>query len=733
MYSAVKARGMSNASLSGSREERMGAEPNLRALRQAPFRGLRFGPFELDTGSAELWKSGARVKLQLQPFRVLALLASQPGRLLTREEIQREVWSDGTYVDFEQALNFCIRQIRAALGDQATTPRYIETLPRRGYRFIGEVEVIEPPPAADATPAEGTPPPPPAAEIPTVRLFPRLAPVAARSWLETVSRRLAPWVAGLALGLIVATTIAWLRTGTQAPAFHRLTFGRGSLGAARFAPSGEVIYSAAFEGRPLAVFAVREEQLDPRPIADAGPWLVGVSAAGEVAFLGEGKPGTGATLTRVPLAGGPAKEVLADVRAADWAAERDAFVVVRGSGALRRIEYPIGTVLCEALRPTHVRLSPQRDRVAFLEHPMRGDDRGDVVVVDRKGVRTTLSADWASAQGLAWSPDGREVWFTASKAGADNALHAVTLDRRLRMVTPALGRLILHDIAPDGRVLVERTTFRQETYFRSQGEEGERDLSWLDLSRLIQLTPDGRRILFVESGEGGGPEYTTYLRRTDGSVPVRIGHGSPTALSPDGAWVLTVPVLARDRLQLVPTGAGEVRIIQDPGIIDYEWAGFLPGGREIVFAGRERGQETRMYVRPIGSGPARAFTPPGVAVWLNTLSPDGSALAAPCGERWCLYPLGGGEPRPIAGTEGRSVIGWGGDDTLYLREPQRLPARLLRLHLPTARVEPWREIAPADRSGVVGINQVLVTPDGRAYAYTFSRLLSDLYVLTGLR
>ena len=105
----------------------------------------------------------------------------------------------------------------------------------------------------------------------------------------------------------------------------------------------------------------------------------------------------------------------------DWSADGGDFAVVRGTGALRRIEYPIGTVLCEAVRPTHVRLSPQRDRVAFLEHPMRGDDRGDVVVVDRKGVRTTLSSDWSSSQGLAWSPDGREVWFTASKVGADNA------------------------------------------------------------------------------------------------------------------------------------------------------------------------------------------------------------------------------------------------------------------------------------------------------------------------
>jgi hypothetical protein len=194
-----------------------------------------------------------------------------------------------------------------------------------------------------------------------------------------------------------------------------------------------------------------------------------------------------------------------------------------------------------------------------------------------------------------------------------------------------------------------------------------------------------------------------------------------------------VPVLSRDRLQLVPTGAGEVRVIQDPGIIDYAWAGFLPGRREIVFAGRERGQEARMYVRPLAGGPARAFTRPGIAVWHDTVAPDGASLAAPCGERWCLYPLAGGDPQPIAGTEGRAVVGWGDGDTLYLRDPQRLPARLFRLHLPSGRVTPWREIAPADRSGVVGVNNVAITPDGRAYAYSFARLLSDLYVLTGLK
>ena len=105
------------------------AEPQLLAL--------RFGPFELDVRSGELRRNGTTVRLQPQPFKVLVLLACRPGDVVTREEIQAEVWPAGTFVDFEQSLNFCVRQIRAALGDNANAPRYVETLPRRGYRWVG--------------------------------------------------------------------------------------------------------------------------------------------------------------------------------------------------------------------------------------------------------------------------------------------------------------------------------------------------------------------------------------------------------------------------------------------------------------------------------------------------------------------------------------------------------------------------------------------------------------------
>ena len=111
---------------------------------------LFFEGFELDASAFELHRGGAPVRLQQQPCKVLALLASRAGELVTRDEIQLSVWGADTYVNFDQGLNFCIKEIRAALGDQADTPRFIETLPRRGYRFIAEV-TAEPDQATTAT------------------------------------------------------------------------------------------------------------------------------------------------------------------------------------------------------------------------------------------------------------------------------------------------------------------------------------------------------------------------------------------------------------------------------------------------------------------------------------------------------------------------------------------------------------------------------------------------------
>jgi DNA-binding winged helix-turn-helix (wHTH) protein len=116
----------------------------------------RFGPFELDIEAAELRRDGRRVKLQPQPFRLLLLLTSRPGALITREEIRTDLWPEGTFVAFDQAVNFAIKQIRDAIGDSADRPVYLETVPRQGYRFVAPVAGGAPAPAAPSPTAPGT-------------------------------------------------------------------------------------------------------------------------------------------------------------------------------------------------------------------------------------------------------------------------------------------------------------------------------------------------------------------------------------------------------------------------------------------------------------------------------------------------------------------------------------------------------------------------------------------------
>ena len=211
---------------------------------------LRFGPFELDVRSGELRRNGTTVRLQPQPFKVLVLLACRPGEVVTREEVQAEVWPAGTFVDFEQSLNFCVRQIRSALGDNANAPRYIETLPRRGYRWVGgAVEKV----TAPATVHEWPRPVPAEPRAPADAEAPPVAPAREDGPPAAAPRRWWPALLGLALaGLAAAAGWRWLparpSAAAEPPSFQRITFRRGSVGSARFGPAGQVVYSAAWEG-----------------------------------------------------------------------------------------------------------------------------------------------------------------------------------------------------------------------------------------------------------------------------------------------------------------------------------------------------------------------------------------------------------------------------------------------------------------------------------------------------
>ena len=667
----------------------------------APARRLiRSGTFEIDIDSGELRKSGGLVRLRQQSFRVLSLLVAEPGRVLTRDDLRQRVWTDDTFVDFDQGLNSCIKEIRAALGDNAESPVFVETLPRRGYRWIGPATAIGPA-VVTALPKEQAPSPRAA--------WPR--------WLH----------ACVTIGaLALAAWLAW-RPLPPPPRWQRVTFQRGWVDTARFVPGGGIAYGATWGAGPSALYEGSTDSADARRLDVKDARLQAVSARGELAVLkGDG------LLARTPLAGGATKDLLDRVVSADFGPDGSELAVIHmvaGEGA--RLEFPIGHVVGTVNAP-EVRVSPDGRLVAFVDYPVHDDDRGVVVVADRAGRRRSLGPYWPGIDGIAWSPRGDEVWFTATTGGA-YALRAVSLKGRVRTLLPAAGRVRLRDVAPDGRVLIERATSRVESSFVDAS--GERDLSWFDASVVADLSADGRLALLAEMGEAGGPEYAAYLRPTDGGTPMRVGTGRATGLSPDGAWVATIPVANPDHVDLLPAGAGAPRRFRAQGIVGFEWADFTADGARLLFVGREPDRSMRVWISGLDGAAPRALTPERLVIGRNTISPDGRWLVAGCPPLTsCLYPMDGGDRVPLPNVGRSAPVFWSADARfLYVSDPDPAGARIDRLEVATGRRAPWRTLGPSDRVGFVRVGSRMGTLDGAAVAFSTVRNLSELYLVTGLR
>ncbi len=554
------------------------------------------------------------------------------------------------------------------------------------------------------------------------------------------------WPVLVAVGLLAVGIIAGIFAGrgiwsTPLPTFHQLTFRRGEVGGSRFAPDGQtILYSAAWDGRSMEIFSTRTDSSESRPFGLSDAEVLAISHAGELAVslhrrLLSGFVRTG-TLAQTGLAGGGAtREVLEDVQWADWAPDGQGLAVVRDVGPHNRLEFPIGKVLCETTGwMSHPRVSPKGDSVAFLEHPVQGDDGGTVAVVNRSGTKKTLTGLFATAAGLAWSPEG-DIWFTAAPIGNNRALYSVTTSGSIRLRARVTGNLTIHDIFRDGRLLMTQAIERQGISVLPPGEQKERDLSWLDWSSGLDMSDDAKSILFTESGSGGGEGYSVYLRKTDGSPAVRLGEGSTNGLSPDGKWALAIRALTSDpQMVLYPTGAGEPRPLPKNGlrVLNANW---MPGGKGILFEAAEPGHGARLFLLDLESGKSRPVTPEGYRLFTASVSPDAKlAVVGGPDRRVYAYPLEGGEPTalPAIGPLDR-VVGWSGDRKINLMRLAELPARISRLDIATGRVEPWKQVMPADAAGVSGIGRVCLTADGTAYAYNYTRVLSDLYIVDGLR
>jgi eukaryotic-like serine/threonine-protein kinase len=538
----------------------------------------------------------------------------------------------------------------------------------------------------------------------------------------------------------LAVFLGYMLRPAHSPEFRRVTFERGTVYSARFTPDGRtVVYGASWNGQPLQIYSTIPDSLMARPLGLTSAYLLGLSRSSELALTLGGRPGSRlefeeGMLARSPMLGGSPKEILQDVVWADWSPRGDLAAVHHLNGR-DNLEYPLGKVLYQTTGSiSNIRFSPDGNHIAFLDHAERWEDSGSVSVTDLAGHKTTLSSDWDWLYGLAWSPDGKEVWFTAVERGSSNrSLWAVSLAGRRRKLLTVPGGFTMQDIAPDGRILATIDTERVAIEWSGKDKQV-RDLSWYDQSIAKDISPDGQSVLFEEDGEPAGPNHGVAIRKIDGSPPIRLGDGLADTLSPDGKWAISFLQTGPAQITLLPVGPGQPRQIILPGLERVQiGTHFLPDGKRIVINGNEPGHPGRSYIVAVDGGKPEPITPEGVYAALP--SPDGKyVVGANADNQLSLFPLDGGPARPIPNVDPAYLLAqWSADSkALYVFRQGEVPLKIERLDVATGKTQPVRQLVPMDLGGVVSIGPVITNVNASEFAYSYYQTLSVLYVISGL-
>ena len=440
-------------------------------------------------------------------------------------------------------------------------------------------------------------------------------------------------------------------------------------------------------------------------------------------------------LALAPFAGGTPRELDPDVGFADFSPDGEKLSVVRGNSGNISLEYPSGTVLYRSgYYLSYPRISPSGEYVAFLDHP-RGamGDSGDVVVLNRAGKTILRKGPYYTLEGLAWSPRGDEVWFGGDPSGNRMDLRAVTLGERERVVLAAPMQLLPHDVAPDGRVLASTVEYRTRVFYRGEAASAERELSAQGNSAVGAISPDGAWVALSDDSVNGSIQ--SYLRSTSGAPPVSLGPGFPIEFAPDGRSLLVVQLQGEVPVVVLhPVGPGQstsIKLERFEVTTTDRVAGFLPDGKSIWFSGNQPSRPPRIWEVVVSRGKPRPVTPEGVS---GRVTDDGGSVVFSRDGKWWIQPIAGGEARPVEGLlEGERVAAWTADGKpLFVWRPKQCPAKIYRLDSRTGKREFFREIGPADPSGVQNI-ALLISPDGKACTYGVNQWLSELYLIDGLR
>jgi Tol biopolymer transport system component len=555
-----------------------------------------------------------------------------------------------------------------------------------------------------------------------------------------------PWAAMLAVLAVAGAAGYWAgaRRPASQPTFQQLTYQRGYIRGARFLPDGHsVVYSAMWEGRPYEVFTSRIGDRNARSLEVKNAMVVGIADSGDIALLTNVQRARttnwmqSGTLARVPVSGGAPREILENVWDADISRDGKDFAVVRTTSGPHQLEYPVGNVRFKTNGYIdHPRISPDGKSVAFMEHPIFGDNRGYVALADSKGVRR-LTPEASAVEGLAWSPDGREVWYAATARSQRRMVWAVTPGANIRKVFETPTESSVWDIAPDGRLLLSSETLSSAQMVAAPASAPERDVSALGFANFGAIADDGKSIVFTESGPSSGEDYLVFYRRLDGSAAIELGNGSANGVTPDGKYAVVGLPTRPTVIRLLPIGAGEPRDIDVAPIdVDRDVSAWFPGAREIVFLGHEGINPPHAYRVSLAGGPAVPLTRGEGARFWNKVSPDGKyvlqgpGVATNWGDlKMTLVDLSTGAERPAMLQPGDEPAQWDKDARhIYVARETDTDASLYRVDVFTGERQLLKTIRPPDPAGVLSLSRFYITPSGSAYTYNMTRVLSALYI-----